>query len=76
MSIPEGLAIPFEGSPEGAAVLLLHLKHDRQRRQQYQTWLHALPGPEDFIAWDSFNDQDLSMLQCPEMVRTELLVDT
>lgn len=73
MSIPESMAIPFEGSPEEATVLLLHLKHNRQRREQYRPWLNALPGPQDFIAWDSVDDQSLSMLQCPEMVILHIL---
>lgn len=69
MSIPESIAIPFEGSPEEATVLLLHLKHNRQRQNQYRSWLNALPGPQDFVAWDTVEDETLSMLQCPEMVR-------
>ncbi|CAL8468688.1 g8228 [Coccomyxa elongata] len=67
MSIPESIAIPFEGSPEEATVLLLHLKHNRQRQNQYRSWLDALPGPQDFVAWDTVEDETLSMLQCPEM---------
>ena len=69
MSIPESIAIPFEGSPEEATVLLLHLKHNRHRQIQYRSWLNALPGPQDFVAWDTVEDETLSMLQCPEMVR-------
>ncbi len=74
LSIPGSMAIPFEGSPEEATVLLLHIKHDRRRRAQYQPWLNALPGPQDFIAWDSVDDQSLSMLQCSEMVSRPLLI--
>lgn len=69
MSIPESIVIPFEGSPEEATVLLLHLKHNRQRQNQYRCWLNALPGPQDFVAWDTVEDEILSMLQCPQMVR-------
>ena len=68
ISIPQHLAIPFEGTPEEACVLLLHIKHDARKRRQYRPWLDTLPGPEDFIAWDQLDDASLAMLQCPELV--------
>ena len=36
--------------------------------ERFQPWLDMLPGPEDFIAWDCLGPEQLSELQCPEMV--------
>ncbi len=72
ISLPKHLAIPFEGTPEEACVLLLHIKHDRRQQQRFGPWLDSLPGPEDFVAWDQLDDDALGMLQCPELVRGPL----
>lgn len=72
ISLPKQLAIPFEGTPEEACILLLHIKHDQQKQQHYRPWLNTLPGPEDFIAWDHLDDETLSQLQCPELVSLHL----
>jgi hypothetical protein len=68
LSLPEHLTIPFEGTPEEAVVLLLYIKKNNVLRKRYQPWLDALPGPDDFIAWDSIVDEKLMLLQCPGMV--------
>lgn len=68
LSLPKHLTVSFEGTPEEACVLLLHIKHDRQKQQHYRPWLATLPGPEDFIPWDQLDDEALSLLQSPEMV--------
>ena len=66
ISLPQQLTIPFEGTPEEACILLLHIFHSRG--EQFRPWLNMLPGPEDFIAWDTIADRDLANLQCAEMV--------
>ena len=66
ISIPQHMTIPLEGTPEEACVLLLHMLH--RQRQRFQPWLDMLPGAEDFIAWDCLGAEQLSELQCPEMV--------
>ena len=68
LSIPSHLTVRFEGTPEEACVLLLHIKHDMEKQQQYRPWLATLPGPEDFVPWDQLDDEALSLLQSPEMV--------
>ena len=72
ISLPRQLTIPFEGTPEEACILLLHIYHTR--RQQFGPWLDMLPGPEDFIAWDCLGDTDLTHLQCSPMVSTSYLI--
>ena len=66
ISIPQHMTIPLEGTPEEACVLLLHMLH--RQRERFQPWLDMLPGPEDFIAWDCLGPEQLSELQCAEMV--------
>ena len=66
ISLPQQLTIPFEGTPEEACILLLHIFHTKGG--QFRPWLDMLPGPEDFIAWDCMGDADLAHLQCSEMV--------
>ena len=66
ISIPQQLTIPLEGTPEEACVLLLHMLH--RQRERFRPWLDMLPGPEDFIAWDCLEAEQLAELQCTEMV--------
>lgn len=69
LSLPQHLTIPFEGTPEEAVVLLLYIKHQKALSKRFQPWLDALPGPDDFIAWDCLDDEALTLLQCRGMVR-------